>query len=47
MGNGGAQTCVFELDIRISNPPCIDVGKSIAAEIGLKGRNVEKWINAV
>jgi hypothetical protein len=42
-----AQTGVFDLDIRISNRPFIDVCKSFAAETGLKSRNVEKRINAV
>jgi hypothetical protein len=42
-----AQTGVFDLDIRISNPPFIDVCNSVAAETGLKSRNVEKRINAV
>jgi hypothetical protein len=37
----GAQTAVFELDIRISNPPYIDVCESLASEAGLKSRNVE------
>jgi methylase of polypeptide subunit release factors len=45
--NRGAQTAVFELDIRISNPPYIDVCQSLASETGLKSRNVEKRINAV
>jgi hypothetical protein len=45
--NRGAQTGVFELDIRISNSPYIDVCQSLASEIGLKSRNVEKRINAV
>jgi hypothetical protein len=45
--NRGAQTTVFELDIRISNPPYIDVCQSLASETGLKSRNVEKRINAV
>jgi hypothetical protein len=40
----GSQTAVFELDIRHSNPPYIDVGKSLASEDGLKSRNVEKRI---
>jgi hypothetical protein len=43
----GAQTGVFELDIRISNPPYIHRSKSLAAETGRKSRNVEKRINAV
>jgi hypothetical protein len=43
----GAQTAVFELDIRISNPPYIDVCQSLASETGLKSRNVEKRINDV
>jgi hypothetical protein len=42
-----AQTGVFDLDIRISNWPFIDVCQSFAAETGLKSRNVEKRINAV
>jgi hypothetical protein len=42
-----AQTGVFELDIRISNPLFIDVCTSFAAETGVKCRNVEKRINAV
>jgi hypothetical protein len=41
----GTQTAVFELDIRISNPPYIDVCQSLAS--GRKSRNVEKRINAV
>jgi hypothetical protein len=41
-----AQTGVFDLDIRISNRPFIDVCKSFAAETGLESRNVEKRINA-
>jgi hypothetical protein len=45
--NRAAQTGVFDLDIRISNRPFIDVCKSIAAETGLKSRNFEKRINAV
>jgi hypothetical protein len=45
--NRGAQTAVFELDIRISNPPCIDVCQSLASETDLKSRKVEKRINAV
>jgi hypothetical protein len=45
--NRGAQTAVFELNIRISNPPYIDVCQSLASEAGLKSRNVEKRINAV
>jgi hypothetical protein len=45
--NRAAQTGVFELDIRISNPLFIDVCTSFAAETGLKCRNVEKRINAV
>jgi hypothetical protein len=45
--NRAAQTGVFDLDIRISNRPFIDVCKSFAAETGLKCRNVEKRINAV
>jgi hypothetical protein len=43
----GAQTGVFELDIRISNPPYIHRCESLAAETGLKARNVEKRINDV
>jgi hypothetical protein len=43
----GAQTAVFELDIRISNPLYIDVCQSLASETGLEARNVEKRINAV
>jgi hypothetical protein len=43
----GAQTAVFELDIRISNPPYIDVCQPLASEAGLKSRNVEKRINPV
>jgi hypothetical protein len=43
----GAQTGVFELDIRIFNPPYIYGCKSLAAGTGLKFRNVEKRINAV
>jgi hypothetical protein len=43
----GAQTAVFELDIRISNSLYIDVCQSLASETGLKSRNVEKRINAV
>jgi hypothetical protein len=46
-GNRGAQTGVFELDIRILNPPYIDVCKALIAETGLEVRNVEKRINAV
>jgi hypothetical protein len=42
-----AQTGVFDLDIRISNRPFIDVCKSFGAETGLKSRKVEKRINAV
>jgi hypothetical protein len=42
-----AQMGVFDLDIRISNRPVIDVGKSFAAETGLKSRKVEKRINSV
>jgi hypothetical protein len=42
-----AQTGVFDWDIRISNRPFDDVCKSLAAESGLKSRNVEKRINAV
>jgi hypothetical protein len=34
--NTAAQTGVFDLDIRISNRPFIDVCKSFAAETGLK-----------
>jgi hypothetical protein len=45
--NRGAQTAVFELDIRISNPPYIDVCQSLASEAGHKSRNGEKRINAV
>jgi hypothetical protein len=45
--NRAAQTGVFDLDIRISNRPFIDVCKSFAAETGLQSRNVEKRINAV
>jgi hypothetical protein len=45
--NRAAQTGVFELDIRISNPLFIDVCTSFAAETGLKCRNVEKRINGV
>jgi hypothetical protein len=41
-----AHTGVFDLDIRISNRPFIDVCKSFAAETGLESRNVEKRINA-
>jgi hypothetical protein len=47
VANRGAQTAVFELDIRISNPPYIDVCQSLASETSLKSRNVEKRINAV
>jgi hypothetical protein len=43
----GAQTGTFEQDIRIYNPPYIDVCQSLASEAGLKCRNVEKRINAV
>jgi hypothetical protein len=43
----GAQTGVFELDIRILNPAYIDVCKALVAETSLKVRNVEKRINAV
>jgi hypothetical protein len=43
----GAQTGVFELDIRISNPPSIDVCQSLASETGLKSRNVGNRITAV
>jgi hypothetical protein len=43
----GAQTAVFELDIRIFNLPYIDVCQSLASETGLKSINVEKRINAV
>jgi hypothetical protein len=42
-----AQTGVFHLDIRISNRLFIDVCAAVAAETGLKSRNVEKRINAV
>jgi hypothetical protein len=42
-----AQMGVFDLDIRISNWPFIDVGKAFAAETGLKSKNVEKRINAL
>jgi tRNA1(Val) A37 N6-methylase TrmN6 len=42
----GSQTAVFELDIRLSNPPYIDVGQSLASEAGLESRNVEKTTNA-
>jgi hypothetical protein len=42
-----AQTGVFDLDIRISNRPFIDVCMSFAAETCLQSRNVEKAINAV
>jgi hypothetical protein len=41
------QTGVFHLDIRISNRLFIDVCAAVAAETGLKSRNVEKRINAV
>jgi hypothetical protein len=41
-----AQTGVFDLDIRVSNRPSIDVCTSFAAKTGLKSRNVEKRINA-
>jgi hypothetical protein len=44
---GGAQTAVFELDIRISNLLYIDVCQSLASETGRNSRNVEKRINAV
>jgi hypothetical protein len=47
MRDRGAQTGVFELDIRISNPPYIHRGESLAPETGLKSRNVEKRINDV
>jgi hypothetical protein len=47
VANRAAQTGVFDLDIRISNRPFIDVCKSFAAETGLKSKNVEKRINAV
>jgi hypothetical protein len=47
IGSRAAQTGVFDLDIRISNWPFIDVCKSFAAETGLESRNVEKRINAV
>jgi hypothetical protein len=43
--NRAAQIGVFDLDIRISNRPSIDVCKSFAAKTGLKSRNVEKRIN--
>jgi hypothetical protein len=46
-GIRGAQTAVFELDIRTANPPYIDVCQSLASETGSKSRNVEKRINAV
>jgi hypothetical protein len=36
-----AQTGVFDLDIRISHRPFIDVCKSFASETGLKSRNSE------
>jgi hypothetical protein len=42
-----AQTGVFDLDIRISNRPFIDVYTSCAAETGLTSRNVENGITAV
>jgi hypothetical protein len=45
--NRAAQTGVFDLDIRISNRPFIDISKSFAAETGFQFRNVEKRINAV
>jgi hypothetical protein len=45
--DGGAQTAVFELDIRISNLLYIDVCQSLASETGRNSRNVEKRINAV
>jgi hypothetical protein len=42
-----AQAGVVKLDIRIYNQPYIDVCEELAAETGLKSRNVEKRINAV
>jgi hypothetical protein len=42
-----AQTGVFDVDIRISNRPFIDICKSFAAQPSLKYRNVEKRINAL
>jgi hypothetical protein len=47
LANRAAQTGVFDLDIRISKRPFIDVCKPFATETGLKSRNVEKRINAV
>jgi hypothetical protein len=47
MPNRAAQTGVFHLDIRISNRLFIAVCAAVAAETGLKSRNVEKIINAV
>jgi methylase of polypeptide subunit release factors len=38
----GAQTAVFELDIRISNPPYIDVCQSLASEAGLNPETSKK-----
>jgi hypothetical protein len=37
-----AQTGVFDLEIRISNRPFIDISKSFVAQTGLKYRNAEK-----
>jgi hypothetical protein len=43
----GDQTAVFELAIRISKPPYIDVCQSLASETSLESTNVEKRIMAV
>jgi hypothetical protein len=37
----------FGLDIRISNHPCIDICKVLAAETGLQSTNIEKRRNTV
>jgi hypothetical protein len=42
-----AQTGVFHVDMRISKGLFIDVCAAVAAETGLKSRNVQKTINAV
>jgi hypothetical protein len=41
-GNRGAQTGVFESDIRILNPPYIDVCKALIAKPALKSETLKK-----
>jgi hypothetical protein len=44
---GAFRWSFFGLDIRISNQPCIDICKVLAADTDLKSTNIEQRRNAV